>query len=72
MDKTVKTLIIIVVILVALLGAAGGFILQSYLTNMDDDPYYIVDAQINNGEVMVPTVVEVNASTGQVIAIYQR
>ena len=33
MDKTVKALIIIVIILVAVLGVAGGFILQSYMSN---------------------------------------
>ena len=33
MDKTVKALIIVVIILVAVLGVAGGFILQSYMSN---------------------------------------
>lgn len=55
MDKTVKALIIIVIILVAVLGVAGGFILQSYMSNSNKNVTVNVTNASGNNTTKVQT-----------------
>ena len=62
MDKTVKALIIVVIILVAVLGVAGGFILQSYMSNSNKN---VVINQTNSSINNTPNQTTSNQATVQ-------
>jgi hypothetical protein len=62
MDKTVKALIIVVIILVAVLGAAGGFILQGYMSNSNKN---VVVNQTNSSINNTPNHTTSNQATVQ-------